>query len=101
MDLALAHPEHGYYMKTESAKIGKAGDFITAPEISQMFGELVGIWLIATWEKLGMPQGVRVVEMGPGKGTLMVDVLRAMRSFPLFSKALVGVHMVETSLALR
>jgi SAM-dependent MidA family methyltransferase len=55
MDVCLAHPEHGYYMHAETAKIGKAGDFVTAPEISQMFGELLGVWTVATWEKLGLP----------------------------------------------
>lgn len=102
MDVCLAHPEHGYYMHAETAKIGKAGDFVTAPEISQMFGELLGVWTVATWEKLGLPgKGVRLVEMGPGKGTLMTDLLRVARTFPPFHKALGGVHMVETSRSLR
>ena len=102
MDVCLAHPEHGYYMHAETAKIGKAGDFVTAPEISQMFGELLGVWAVATWEKLGLPgNGVRLVEMGPGKGTLMTDLLRVARTFPPFHKALGGVHMVETSRSLR
>jgi len=101
MDVCLAHPEHGYYMNKETAKIGKAGDFVTAPEISQMFGELLGVWGVATWEKLGTPRAFRLAEIGPGKGTLMQDVLRVARTFAPFHKGLAGVHMVETSKALR
>jgi NADH dehydrogenase [ubiquinone] 1 alpha subcomplex assembly factor 7 len=101
MDVCLSHPEHGYYMNKETAKIGKAGDFVTAPEISQMFGELLGVWGVATWEKLGTPRAFRLAEIGPGKGTLMQDVLRVARTFAPFHKGLAGVHMVETSKALR
>ena len=101
MDVCLAHPEHGYYMNKETAKIGKAGDFVTAPEISQMFGELLGVWGVATWEKLGTPRAFRLAEIGPGRGTLMQDVLRVARTFAPFHKGLAGVHMVETSRVLR
>ncbi|EWM26639.1 Putative S-adenosyl-L-methionine-dependent methyltransferase MidA [Nannochloropsis gaditana] len=101
MDVCLAHPEHGYYMKQQTTKIGKGGDFVTAPEISQMFGELLGVWAVATWEKLGTPRVFRLAEIGPGKGTLMKDILRVAQNFPPFHNALGGVSMIETSQALR
>ncbi len=77
--------------------LGAAGDFTTAPEISQMFGELVGVWLLDLWLRAGRPAGVRFVELGPGRGTLAADALRAMRSGGLAPP----VHFVETSPALR
>jgi len=75
---------------------GTQGDFTTAPEISQMFGELIGIWCIATWQQMGSPQSINIVEMGPGRGSLMKDFLRAAKQFPQFYEAL-EVHMVEIS----
>lgn len=75
---------------------GTQGDFTTAPEISQMFGELVGIWCVATWQQMGMPSAVKIVEMGPGRGSLMSDFLRAAKSFAPFYDAL-EIHMVEIS----
>ncbi|CAN0312858.1 unnamed protein product [Discosporangium mesarthrocarpum] len=73
---ALQHPKHGYYIREEK-KIGSGGDFVTAPEISQVFGELLCVWCVATWTGMGSPERVRMVELGPGKGTLMKDFLRA------------------------
>src|SRR5258708_18192715 len=75
MRLCLAHPEHGYY-RSQTA-IGAAGDFITAPEISQIFGELVGLWAAALWTQMGRPSPLRLVELGPGRGTLIAHALRA------------------------
>ena len=95
---ALGHPEHGYYMCQDP--LGVAGDFITAPEISQMFGELMGLWCAETWRQMGAPQHVLLVELGPGRGTLMSDMLRAVRVLPDFAAA-TEVHLVETSRALR
>lgn len=95
---ALSHPQHGYYMKKDV--FGTKGDFTTAPEISQMFGELIGIWCVATWQQMGMPGAIKIVEMGPGRGSLMSDFLRAAKSFPPFYQAL-EIHMVEISPALR
>lgn len=98
MEVALAHPEHGYYMGRDP--FGRGGDFITAPEVSQMFGELVGLWCAAVWQSMGAPAGVRLVELGPGRGTLMADLLRATRGVEGFPGA-GDVHLVETSPALR
>lgn len=75
MSAALLDPDHGYY--TTHDPFGGAGDFITAPEISQMFGELIGLWLYATWQQAGAPPAPLLTELGPGRGTLMADALRA------------------------
>lgn len=98
MALCLGHPEHGYYMTRDP--LGRAGDFITAPEISQTFGELIGLWAASLWQAMGAPENVRVVELGPGRGTMMLDAMRAANAVPAFRDALV-VHLVETSPALR
>jgi len=95
---ALGHPRHGYYATRDP--LGAAGDFTTAPEISQMFGELIGLWCADAWMRMGAPARVLLVELGPGRGTLMADALRAARGVPAF-RAAVGVHLVETSPALR
>ncbi|MGO4404206.1 class I SAM-dependent methyltransferase [Bosea sp. RAF48] len=98
MALALGHPRHGYYMTRDP--FGRDGDFTTAPEISQMFGELIGLWAAHLWQAMGAPSQLRVVELGPGRGTLMADMLRAMRIVPGFREA-ASVHLVETSPVLR
>ena len=95
---ALAHPEHGYYLARDP--LGASGDFITAPEVSQMFGELIGLWCVDCWMRLGMPEPFVFAELGPGRGTLMADALRAARVKPAFLKAL-ELHLVETSPVLR
>jgi NADH dehydrogenase [ubiquinone] 1 alpha subcomplex assembly factor 7 len=95
---ALGHPALGYYRQGE--RLGAAGDFVTAPEISQMFGELIGLWLVDQWTRLGEPAPVRLVELGPGRGTLMADALRAARLRPVFLAALT-LHLVESSRSLR
>jgi SAM-dependent MidA family methyltransferase len=79
---------------------GEGGDFITAPEISQMFGELIGVWCASAWEVMGKPKRLSLVELGPGRGTLMADLLRAARVMPPFIES-ATVHLVETSPALR
>jgi SAM-dependent MidA family methyltransferase len=94
MALCLGHPEHGYY--TTRDPFGQAGDFTTAPEISQMFGELLGLWAAAVWQQMGAPTPLRLVELGPGRGTMMADALRAARVLPAF-RAAVTVHLVESS----
>jgi NADH dehydrogenase [ubiquinone] 1 alpha subcomplex assembly factor 7 len=94
MKLALAHPIHGYYRSR--LPIGAKGDFITAPEVHQMFGELIGLWAAEVWRLMGELPHVHLVELGPGRGTLMADALRAARVVPRFFDAL-DVHLVETS----
>ena len=78
MELALLDPDHGYY--TRRHPFGAAGDFVTAPEISQMFGELLGLWCYTAWQAAGSPRPAMLVELGPGSGTLMADALRAIES---------------------
>jgi NADH dehydrogenase [ubiquinone] 1 alpha subcomplex assembly factor 7 len=95
---ALGHPQYGYYKQGDP--FGLEGDFMTAPEISQMFGELLGAWCAAVWEMMGRPVPVRLVELGPGRGTLMADALRGTRKAAGFHAA-VDLHMVETSPYLR
>ena len=98
MMAALTHPAHGYYATRHP--LGAAGDFITAPEVSQMFGELVGLWCVDTWARMGRPDPLILAELGPGRGTLMADMLRAARVVPEFGRAL-RLHLVETSPVLR
>jgi NADH dehydrogenase [ubiquinone] 1 alpha subcomplex assembly factor 7 len=88
----------GYYATRDP--LGKAGDFTTSPEISQMFGELIGLWAAAVWRMLGEPNAINVVELGPGRGTMMADALRAAKALPAFKQA-ISVHLVETSRTLR
>src|SRR5262245_62106525 len=94
MALCLYDPQHGYYNR--GSPFGAAGDFITAPEISQMFGELIGLWAADVWRSLGKPDPVALIELGPGRGTMMADALRAARAAPEFRRAL-HVHLIETS----
>lgn len=98
MNLALGHPDHGYYMKGDP--FGIEGDFITAPEISQVFGELIGLWSAVTWQQMGEPQRIVLIECGPGRGTLMRDLLRAAEFVPGFADA-IEIHLVENSAAMR
>ncbi len=94
----LMHPKHGYYVTRDP--FGAAGDFITAPEISQMFGELIGLSLAQAWMDQGQPSDITLAELGPGRGTLMADALRATKAVPGFHHAL-SVHFVEASPILR
>ena len=98
MQEVLTHPEFGYYMHRDV--FGQRGDFITSPEVSQVFGELMGAWAVWQWTQLGKPKNARLVELGPGRGTLMADLLRATAVFEAFAQS-VSVHMVEVSPALR
>lgn len=94
----LLHPVHGYY--TTRDPFGAAGDFTTAPEISQMFGELLGLALAQAWLDQGAPSSFALAELGPGRGTLMADILRATRAVPGFHDA-AKVVLVEASPHLR
>jgi NADH dehydrogenase [ubiquinone] 1 alpha subcomplex assembly factor 7 len=94
MTLALQHPRYGYYRTKRP--IGARGDFITAPEIHQMFGELIGLWAVEVWQQIGAPSDFKLIELGPGRGTLMADVLRAAKMRPAFLEA-ADIHLVETS----
>jgi NADH dehydrogenase [ubiquinone] 1 alpha subcomplex assembly factor 7 len=94
MTLALMHPEYGYYRTR--MPIGRKGDFTTAPEIHQMFGELVGLWAAEVWRMMDEPSPLRLIELGPGRGTLMADILRTARVMPAF-RAAVDIHLIEQS----
>jgi SAM-dependent MidA family methyltransferase len=98
MHACLADPVHGYWRRATT--IGADGDFVTAPEISQIFGELIGLWSAVVWESMGRPSPMRLIELGPGRGTLMRDALRAARAIPQLLEA-ATVHLVEMSAPLR
>jgi len=99
MALALQHPDHGYYR--QASPIGRDGDFITSPEISQVFGELIGLWLATAWDAAGRPQDSLLCEAGPGRGTLLSDALRAIRqTLPAFEAA-AAIQLLESSATLR
>ena len=95
LSLFMAYANAQYYASRDP--LGAAGDFITAPEISQMFGEMIGLWCADLWLRAGRPMPLAWVELGPGRGTLAADALRAMRKFGLAP----DVHFVETSAVLR
>jgi NADH dehydrogenase [ubiquinone] 1 alpha subcomplex assembly factor 7 len=94
MTLCLTDARHGYYMKHDP--LGARGDFITAPEISQMFGELIGLWSMAVWKLMGEPDSVNLIELGPGRGTMMLDLLRTAYAMPEFRRV-IRLHFVEIS----
>lgn len=95
MTIALGHPQHGYYIKQDP--FGTDGDFTTAPEISQIFGEMIGLWMANFWqENLPTTEKIHLVECGPGRGTLLSDLLRAAKILPQFYECL-SVHLVEMS----
>ncbi len=98
MDSCLADPDHGYYRTRDP--LGARGDFITAPEISQIFGELIGLWCAEVWRAMDAPELLRLVELGPGRGTLMADAMRAAAIVPEFGRA-ARLHLVETGPVLR
>lgn len=98
MSLCLGHPQFGYYM-TQKA-FGAEGDFTTAPEISQTFGEMIALWVITQWEQMGKPDMLQLVELGPGRGTLMKDLWRGLSAKPEL-RDLLHVHLVEFSPRLR
>lgn len=98
MGLCLGHPQHGYYMKRDP--FGERGDFVTAPEITPLFGEVLGIWLATIYGAMGRPKTFNLIELGPGRGTLMADMLKAAKTVPGFHEA-ARVHLVEMSPVLK
>lgn len=94
MELCLHDPREGYYASRPA--LGEKGDFITAPLVSQMFGEIIGAWLVETWRRMGSPDAFRLVELGPGDGTLMDDIQRTVRQTAGFIAAQ-EIWLVETS----
>ncbi|MDB5653159.1 MAG: hypothetical protein JWQ94_772 [Tardiphaga sp.] len=98
MQLCLTHPLYGYYVSRDP--LGREGDFTTSPEVSQMFGELIGLWAASVWRAMGSPEVLHLVELGPGRGTMMADALRALRVLPPLYQAL-HVHLVEINPVLR
>lgn len=98
MDYCLQDLDFGYY-RSKTA-LGAEGDFITAPEISQLFGELIGLWAVVVWKQMGEPGKFNLVELGGGRGTLLNDALRAARLVPQFLSA-ADVHLVEVNPLLR
>lgn len=99
MTACLQHPKYGYYTQN-AVPVGKEGDFITAPEISQLFGECLALWCLEQWQTLDRPQAITLIELGGGRGTLMADLLRAARVLPTFLNAL-SVVIVDTSASLK
>ncbi|MBS3650910.1 class I SAM-dependent methyltransferase [Pseudaminobacter sp. 19-2017] len=97
--LCLSDPTHGYY--TTRDPFGRAGDFTTAPEISQMFGELIGVWLATAWRAIGQPENPAIIELGPGRGTLAKDVSRTIAKLEPALRTSAEWHLVETSPKLR
>ncbi len=98
MAACLGDPEFGYYLTRDP--LGAQGDFVTSPEISQIFGELLGLWAAEVWNQMGAPSAFHLVELGPGRGTLMSDALRASKVLAPFHEA-VSVHLVEVNPVLR
>ncbi|OTB18021.1 hypothetical protein K445DRAFT_365028 [Daldinia sp. EC12] len=104
MRMCLTSDVGGYYtgaIEADRDQFGRKGDFITSPEISQIFGELVGIWFVAEWMSQGRPKGVQLIEVGPGRGTLMDDMLRTIRNFKDMASSIETIYMVEASKELR
>ncbi|MFV9875199.1 MAG: class I SAM-dependent methyltransferase [Rickettsiales endosymbiont of Dermacentor nuttalli] len=98
MSAISSDPEYGYYSSQYELHTNK--DFITSPEISQLFGEVIGIWSAYQWQQLSSPKEISFVELGPGRGTMMYDILLATRNVPGFHKS-VNINMIETSIALQ
>jgi NADH dehydrogenase [ubiquinone] 1 alpha subcomplex assembly factor 7 len=95
MKLCQQHPDYGYYaIKSSNDILGATGDFITAPEISSLFGEMIAFWIVTQWERLGSPAQLQLLELGPGRGILMKDILTTLRKLKSFT-ASVLVHMAE------
>ncbi|KAF7301121.1 Protein arginine methyltransferase NDUFAF7 [Mycena indigotica] len=101
MQLCLSHPTYGYYMSPQNSIFGTKGDFVTSPELSSVFGEIVGVWLVYQWLQREKQLPLRIVELGPGRGMLMHDILRVVAQFKSGQNALQSINLVETSPTLR
>lgn len=101
MQACLTNPDYGYYasksQQENSRILGTRGDFITSPEISQVFGELLAVFFISRWQSAGAPKNVRIVELGPGRGTLLCDMLRTFSAFPDIISAIRSIELIESS----
>ena len=82
IDLSLYNKKFGYYMKKKS--FGKEGDFITAPNISRLFSEMIAIWIISFWQSLGSPKNFNLIELGAGNGEMMKVLIESFQNFPTF-----------------
>jgi len=100
MQEALTNPKGGYYSRKEHV-LGQSGDFVTSPELSQMFGECLAVWLVYEWRKMGAPKPLQVVELGPGRGTLADDVMRTMKALSPKDLEDTSLHLVEVSPRMR
>ena len=98
MTLVLQHPEYGYY--TKGNPIGRTGDFITSPEISQLFGEIVGVWCVDAWKRLGEPERFALLELGAGSGIMMSDIIRVTQKVSGFTNGM-NVFILESNQILR
>src|ERR1041384_1000331 len=98
MQLCLTHPQHGYYVSRDP--LGREGDFTTAPEVSQMFGELLGLWTASVWKSIGSPPTLRLGGVGPRPGTLMAGAPRARPVLPPLYQS-IHIHLVEINPVLR
>lgn len=104
MRQCLTSPDGGYYTSLARGRdqFGTKGDFVTSPEISQVFGELIGLWIVAEWMAQGKKSsGVQIIEVGPGRGTLMNDMLRTLRNFKPLADSIDTIYLVEASKPLR
>ena len=104
MAAALGHPQFGYYAGAGAATaepLGRGGDFITAPEVSQVFGELLAVWCLSVWRAMGEPRPLLLVELGPGRGTLLADLWRTATAVAVDFASTLRLHLVETSAPLR
>ena len=99
MQIALSDPEYGYYQTRDP--LGVHGDFITSPEISQIFGEIIGLWCVVTWQNAGRPRNIILVELGPGRGTLMADILETIKKVSQEFINALKVHLIEKSPVLK
>lgn len=97
MNECLVNPKYGYYYKKDNTIFGKSGDFITNPEISGIYGQLLCVWIYKEWENLGKPSKFNIIELGPGNGTLMKDILNTSKNFKDFKNCLNNIHLIDIS----